>query len=80
MFKLENGTKVKSNVSGFCGVITARAEHLYGCARYWLQPPVDKEGKQPDGMWFDEDELDIVELPKKKKTPSDRGGFPSKIK
>lgn len=56
-FTIEMGSKVESDLCGFKGTITARAEHLNGCNRYWAQPPVDKDGKMVDGHWLDEDEL-----------------------
>jgi len=79
-FKLNNGEKVKSSISGFQGLITARADHLNGCNRYWVQPPVDKDGKMQDGSWFDEGELERVAAAELPRTNSNRGGFPSKIK
>lgn len=79
-FKLNNGEKVKSSISGFQGLITARADHLNGCNRYWVQPPVDKDGKMQEGMWFDEGELERVAVAELSRTNNDRGGFPSKIK
>lgn len=79
-FTLELGTKVKSNLSGFQGIVTSRAEHINGCNRYWVAPPVDKDGKLVDGSWFDEAELDVVEPPAIDRRNQDRGGFPSKVK
>jgi len=80
-FTIALGSKVKSNISGFQGMVTSRAEHLNGCNRYWVSPPVDKDGKLPDGYWFDEGELDVVEeTTRKKETELPPGGFPSKTK
>jgi hypothetical protein len=79
-FTIDNGEKVKSNVTGFAGIITARADHLHGCNRYYVTPPVDKDGKLPDGYWMDEAELEIVEGEKLERANNKRGGFPSKIK
>lgn len=80
MFTIELGTKAKSNISGFKGMVTSRAEHLNGCNRYWVVPPIDKEGKLPEGHWFDEAELEHVEKPSLKRKNNDRGGFPSQVK
>ena len=79
-FTLLNGQTVKSNVSGFVGVITSRADHLNGCNRYFVSPSVDKDGKLPDGYWFDEAELEVIEEPKVERKNNDRGGFPGTIK
>lgn len=79
-FAIELGVKVRSSITGFLGIVTSRAEHLNGCNRYWVQPKIDKDGKQPDGVWMDEGEL--IVLSKTRLTPKnqERGGFPSKIK
>ena len=79
-FQFELGVECRSKISGFKGIITSRSQHLNGCDRYWIQPKVDKEGKLPDGMWFDDGEVVIVECEKIDRKNSDRGGFPSKIK
>lgn len=84
LFKFDLGVECKSIVSGFKGTITSRAQHLNGCDRYWVQPKVGKDMKMPDGMWFDEGEMEII--PAKKsfaklaRKNNDRGGFPSMIK
>lgn len=80
MFTIELGSKVKSKITGFSGVVTSRSEHLNGCNRYWVTPPVDKDGKLPDGYWHDEAELEVTEAPTLSRANNDRGGFPSRIK
>jgi len=79
-FTLDNGMKVKSNVTGFSGVITARADHLHGCNRYFTVPPADKDGKLSEGYWMDEDELIVISDEVLPRSSNDRGGFPSSIK
>ena len=80
MFTIDLGSSVKSNISGFTGLITSRAEHLNGCNRYWVAPPVDKDGKLREGAWFDEAELEVESAPVLKRSNNERGGFPSSIK
>jgi hypothetical protein len=81
LFKHELGIKAKSRISGFKGVIVARSEHLFGCNRYWLAPAIKKDGTVPDGLWFDEDEVERIANTKKISVPKkNTGGFPSKIK
>ena len=80
VFKLDLGLKVKSTISGFKGIITSRSEHINGCNRYWVSPSVDKDGKLPDGYWFDEGELEVIKDKKSKKTKEKNGGFPSSVK
>lgn len=74
------GSKVKSRINGFTGIMTARATHLNGCTRCWLEPPLDKDGKLQSGSWFDEVELELVEEPRLEQTNQDRGGPPSRTK
>lgn len=59
-FKHQLGKQAKTRVSGLSGVITLRAECLYGCNRYFIQPKVGDDGKVPDGWWVDEDDVEIV--------------------
>ena len=80
MFTIELGSKVRSNISGFNGTVTSRAEHLNGCNRYWVAPPVDKDGKLIEGAWFDEAELEVQAAPVLERKNNNRGGFPSSIK
>ena len=86
VFTIELGATVKSNQTGFTGIVTSRSEHINGCNRYWVQPPVDKDGKLVDGAWVDENELDIwvdengEEKPIIGRRQQKRGGFPSSIK
>ncbi|AAT69511.1 gp35 [Alphaproteobacteria phage PhiJL001] len=79
MFKHENGDEAQCNITGFKGVIDARADHLYGCNRYHLQPKATKEGTIPDGAWFDEDGITITKKAKVKghepEKGKERGGF-----
>ena len=58
---MENfGKKATDKVTGFTGVITAKALYMYGCAQYLLMPRVDKDGKRQDGEWFDEGRIEIA--------------------
>lgn len=61
MSKISLGDRVKDKVSGFQGVAVARHTYLAGCDRISIQPPVDKDGKLPDSMTFDEPHLELVE-------------------
>lgn len=80
MFKIELGSKVKSNITGYTGIVTSRSEHLNGCDRYWVQAHCDKDGKIPDGYWFDDGELEIIGKSKLTRKNRDNGGFHSTVK
>lgn len=60
IFKFNLRDKVKDTVTGFVGVIVSRTEWTNGCIRYQVQPPVDKEGKVPDSVNFDENDLLLI--------------------
>lgn len=60
-FKFELGSRLQDVVTGHEGIATGRAEFLNGCKRYALQARVDKEGKVPDTVWHDEEELEVVD-------------------
>ena len=80
-FKWENGDEARSRTTGLKGIIVARADHLYGCNRYHLQPQITEDSKMPDGYWLDEDDIKIITPQKiKVKKPEKPGGFPSTIK
>lgn len=61
MFKHELGVKAKCKITQLTGIITARSEHITGCNRYMIEPPVDKDGKLTDRMWIDEDIIEILD-------------------
>lgn len=60
-FRHNLGDKVRDRISGLEGIVMSRAEHLFGCARYWLQPQEAKDGKVAEGTWFDEDAIEVIE-------------------
>ena len=52
------GERVKDSINGFSGVITARAEYLYGCIRYLVEPQdLDEKGQPKESQWIDEQRL-----------------------
>jgi hypothetical protein len=52
------GTEYRDKVSGFVGIAVAVTEWLNGCVRVTLAPKVDKDGKLPDNMAFDCEQLE----------------------
>ena len=55
------GFKVQDKVTKFSGVITSISFDLYGCIQAIVSPPVDKDGKDQEGRWFDISRLEILE-------------------
>jgi len=62
---LEFGEEYEDIITGFKGKCTGIVKHQFGCIRGLLQPPVDKDGKRPDGEWFDEQQIKGVAQKKK---------------
>lgn len=64
------GQTVTDSVTGFQGVVVAKAQYLTGCEQACLQPKA-KDGAFVDSRWFDEDRLEVeagkptVELPRR---------------
>ena len=56
------GTRARDLVSGFEGIITGRAQYLNGCTQFVLDPPKDKDSKIVKGQWFDNGQLEVVDI------------------
>ena len=56
MFKINMKAKVKDSITGFTGIVTARAEYITGCRQYLVSAKVQKN-KMGEALWFDEDRL-----------------------
>jgi hypothetical protein len=59
--KYELGQKAKDVVTGFTGTITARADYLTGCKQYCVTPRVKPDGEYPNGVWLDEDRIELLD-------------------
>ncbi len=56
------GTKAKCLITGFTGIITAHAKYLTGCDQYCLKPQkLGKDGELKDGVWFDVEQIEVVD-------------------
>ena len=58
--RLKLGVKAKSTVTGFKGILTAKVEYLNGCVQFCIKPPIDKDGKEQDGVYYDIQEIEYV--------------------
>ena len=59
MIKL--GSKVRDMLTGFEGTATGRTAWLYGCARIMIEPSEMKDGKPVEGVWLDEQRVEVIE-------------------
>lgn len=57
------GDRVADRINGFTGIVTGRAEYLYGCRQLLVAPEkVGNDGKHPDSVWLDEDRTKVLTL------------------
>jgi len=52
--------KYRDRVTGFKGVCTGFCEYISGCSQALLVPRVGKDGKSPDGGWYDVQRLECI--------------------
>lgn len=72
--RIELGDEARDTVTGFKGIAIVRSEYISGCARIGLQPPMDKEGKLPDALHFDEPMLEVTKAKRIPAQPTRLGG------
>lgn len=60
MSSIRLGNKIRDTVTGFEGIAISRIEYLNGCTQFCVQPPIDKEGKRPEGVYLDHAQLEVV--------------------
>jgi len=54
------GKQGKDKITGFTGIVTGVATHLYGCDTVGLSPSLDKDGKIQDSHWFDIGRIEVI--------------------
>ena len=75
MIKINLGDKVKDAITGFKGIAIGRTTWLHGCDRITVQPEgVNKEGEIYESQTFDEPQLVLLTLKKKKEGNHNTGG------
>lgn len=57
---IQLGVEAKDKITGFRGIITGRAQYLYGCDQYVIVPPIDAAMKLGEAQWFDEGRIEII--------------------
>lgn len=58
--QIQLGDKVRDQVTGVTGIAVCKAEWLSGCLRWSVQQPATKDGKIPDLVSFDAEQLEVV--------------------
>lgn len=57
---IELGRTYKDKITGFQGVATGHVEYISGCHQTLLVPPVGKNGESREGVWYDDQRLQVV--------------------
>jgi hypothetical protein len=52
------GTQQRDKVTGFTGMVASVCFDAYGCVQAILTPKLGKDGKYPEGHWFDVSRLE----------------------
>ncbi len=56
---IELGQRARDKITGLEGILTGRAQYLYGCDQYCIVPSA-KDGKVNESHWFDEGRIAII--------------------
>lgn len=78
IFAVSLGKEVQDKVSNFKGKVMVALEQMNNCNSYYVEPPVDSEGKMREGYWFDEGRLIVINegiSPKEVASPKRGGAF-----
>lgn len=55
------GDRVGHRINGFTGIVTGKTEYINGCRQFLVSPEsLDKDGKPTDGIWVDEQNLEVI--------------------
>ena len=65
--KIQLGDTVKCKYTGFKGVVVSMTEFINGCVQFGVAPKVGKDNKYNEELGIDEESLEIITKPKKKK-------------
>ncbi len=68
------GDEVSDVVTGFVGIVTAKALYATGCNQVLVSPPVKKDGDFATGQWFDVERVKLERAGKISIATSPSGG------
>ena len=80
MNKIQLGDEVKHTITGVKGIVVSKTSYLSGCDRVTVQQKVNKDGTLPDGLSFDEPEVEVIKPKKKKENNRRVGGWKPTLK
>lgn len=55
------GDKIRDRVSGIEGLATGVTHYLNGCEQWLVSLGTDKDGKHQSGIWYDVQQLEVVD-------------------
>lgn len=70
------GQEYKDVVTGYKGIATSKHEYMNGCTRYTLEAKMDKDGKIPDSLAVDIQQLRPTANTRKIKAVQTKTGGP----
>ena len=68
------GDEARDLVTGFTGIVTAKALYATGCNQVSMQPPVKDDGAFVDSRWFDIERIEVIAPGKRPIETSPSGG------
>jgi hypothetical protein len=71
---IQLGDKVRDRVSGVTGIAVCKSEWFNGCLRWTVQQPASKDGKLPELVSFDVEQLDVLKAGAVKPSKRATGG------
>ena len=75
-FKFNTGDKVKDKVTGFVGIVESATIWLNKCKRYTVRPVIERDGKFPEGVGLDEEQLELIKAEKVQVDKEEQTGGP----
>jgi hypothetical protein len=59
--RIQLGSKVRCQITGFKGIVISKLEYLNGCIQYGVKPPMGKKDlKMPECEYIDSQQLTVV--------------------
>lgn len=72
------GDRVRDRINGMQGIVTGKADYLFGCRQVLVAPTTPGEnGKHPDSWWLDEDRVEVVEASRQRASRGHLGAAPN---
>ncbi len=71
--------RLQDEITGFEGIVTAKAEYLNGCIQYCVQPTELEKGRMIESQYIDVGQLIIISEEHEERLPGHTGGSMSNM-